>query len=221
MTDTEMVPLLYFGGRAALRAFFTLACRWEVEGREQVPAEGGVILAANHTSYVDPPLVGAALHRVAHYLGKAELFRIPGLGWFLERVNVFPVRRGAADLHALRTSLGLLRSGEVLLVFPEGTRSRDGRLMPAELGVAMIALRSGAPVVPLALLGTDRVLPRGWPVILPAKIRVRFGQPLRFDEFAGRAGDRQALEQVSQRITQAIAALLPPNRISPEVRALM
>jgi len=211
------VPPLYYLGRALFRAFFTLACRWEVEGRENIPP-GGVILAANHTSFVDPPLVGSAIERPVHFMAKAELFEIPGLGWIISHTNAFPVRRGAADRRALRTASDLLRQGEVLAVFPEGTRSPDGRLRPGELGIGIIALRSGAPVVPAGITGADRVLPRGVPLPLPAKLRVRFGKPLHFDEFAGRAGDRAALEEVARRVTRAIAALLPPSRVSQEVR---
>jgi 1-acyl-sn-glycerol-3-phosphate acyltransferase len=211
-----MVPLLYFGGRAVLRAFFRLACRLEVEGRENMPARGGAILAANHISYLDPPLVGAAMSRVTHFMAKSELFGVPVLGWFLRRVNCFAVRRGTADRRALRTATDLLRSGELVLIFPEGTRSRDGRLMPAELGLGMVALRSGAPVVPIGITGTGRALPRRVPLLRPAKVRVRIGEPLRFDDLAGRAGDREALQQVAQRVTQAVAALLPPERVSDE-----
>ena len=212
-----VVSFCYYAGRAVTRAFFTHACRYQVQGREHVPREGGVILAANHTSYLDPPLVGSAVRRPIHFMAKAELFGVPALGWFIARAHAFPVHRGAADRRALRTAVQLLRQGEVLLIFPEGTRSPDGRLMPAELGVGIIALRSGAPVVPVAHTGADRVLPRGTPLLRPAKIRVRIGPPLRFDHLAGRAGDRDALQQVAHRVTQAIAALLPPSRISPQV----
>jgi len=141
----ERAAPLYAMARVFLRAFFRVLSRWEVRGGEHVPAEGGVLLIANHTSYADPPIVGTASPRPVNFMAKAELFRIPLLGWLIRRTHAFPVRRGTTDREALRRAIRLLRSGRVLLVFPEGTRSPDGRLMEAEQGAAFIALTACCP----------------------------------------------------------------------------
>jgi 1-acyl-sn-glycerol-3-phosphate acyltransferase len=203
---------LYRVSRCLLKIFFRLYNRWEVSGREHVPEAGGVLLVANHTSYSDPPIVGAACPRPVHFMAKAELFDMPVLGGFIRRTHAFPVQRGTADRSALRRGVRLLDEGKVLLIFPEGTRSHDGRLKEFEIGAAFMALSAHAQVVPMAILGSDRFLPRGKPILLPAKLRVRFGPPLDLSSFRGRRRTRQALQQVSSDMASALRALLPPER---------
>jgi len=198
--------------RALLRVLFRCYNRWEVAGREYVPESGGVLLIANHTSYADPPIIGAACPRPVNFMAKAELFRIPGLAAFISRTHAFPVKREAADQQALRHALHLLNRGEVLLVFPEGTRSPDGRLMPFEAGAAFIALASQAHVVPVGIDGADRLLPRGKPILLPGKLRVRFGPPLDLSHYRAQRRSREVLQQACDVMSAAIRALLPPER---------
>jgi 1-acyl-sn-glycerol-3-phosphate acyltransferase len=201
-------PTFFYLTRAVCRAFLWACCRWEVTGREHVPAEGAVIVVANHISYLDPPAVGAAIRRPVHFMAKEELFRFPLLGRLMPHMLAFPVRRGTADRQALRTAQSLLAAGEVVAVFPEGRRQRGERLGPPELGAALLALRTGAWVVPAAVTGTERALPYGSPVPRCAKVRLRFGPALRFGE--GKAGrtDRAELERAGEEIMSAIAALL-------------
>ena len=201
----------FYWGRALFRAFFWAGCRWEVQGREYVPAEGGFILAPNHTSYADPPLAGSALARPVWFMAKRELFSVPLLKHILPSVHAFPVARGTADRRALRRAYALLTQGKVVVIFPEGGRSPDGRLMPAEPGIALVALRAGVPVVPMGLMGADRVLPRSSPFPRPAKVRVRIGEPLRFDHLRGQALTRELLQAVAADIGRALAALLPAH----------
>src|SRR5947209_285699 len=148
--------LTWFVVRLLLRVFG----RWQVTGAENVPASGPVILAANHLSFADPPTVGAGLRRKAWYMGKDELFRRPFLRWLFGQMQAFPVRRGTGDLAAMKKSLQVLAAGEALVLFPEGTRHQAGAPGDAEIGVGMLALRSGAPVVPVFLSGTDKLIPR-------------------------------------------------------------
>jgi 1-acyl-sn-glycerol-3-phosphate acyltransferase len=145
-------------------------------------------------------------------MAKAELFDIPVLSGFIRRTHAFPVHRGRADGAALRRGIRLLRKGEVLLVFPEGTRSADGRLTELEFGAAFIAMQAQAQVVPVAIVGADRLLPRGKPILLPAKLRVRFGPPLDLSQLEGQRPTREALEWVCEQMGGALRALLPPER---------
>ena len=211
----EAAAPLYRIARALLRVLFRLLNRWEVSGREHVPPQGGVLLIANHTSYADPPIVGAACPRPVHFMAKAELFGIPVLGWLIRRTHAFPVRRTAADRGALRRGVRLLRQGKVLLVFPEGTRSSDGRLGPFEQGAAFIALASGAEVVPLGIDGADHLLPRHTPIPRPAKLRLRFGPPVDLSHLRRRPPTRPVLAEACEKMAEALCALVPPARVTP------
>jgi 1-acyl-sn-glycerol-3-phosphate acyltransferase len=159
--------------------------RLESRGREHVPATGPVLVVSNHQSVLDPPLIGGAAPRRLSFLAKAELFRIPLLGRLIHALGARPVRREGADAQALRTALATLQAGEALLVFPEGTRSETGRLGEAKAGAGMLAVLSGAPVVPVYIAGTGRSLPRGGAVPRPVKVRVRFGPAMRFEAARG------------------------------------
>lgn len=203
---------LFRASRGFLRILFRLYNRWEVSGREHVPDTGGVLLFANHTSYADPPIVGAACPRPVNFMAKAELFRIPVLSGFIARTHAFPVQRGAADQPALRRAVRLLESGEVLLIFPEGTRSHHGRLTDFELGSGFVALAADAAVVPLGIDGADRLLPRGKPVLLPAKLRVRFGPPVDLSRYRTQRRSRDVLGKVCEEMAAALRPLLPEYR---------
>ncbi len=203
---------LYRLSRAFLKGLFRAYNRWEVTGREHVPETGGVLLIANHTSYADPPIIGAASPRPVSFMAKAELFKVPMLSAFIRRTHAFPVRRDAADQLALRRALKVLGSGQVLLVFPEGTRSPDGRLMPFEAGAAFIALAADAQVVPVGIDGADRVLPRCSPFLLPAKLRVQFGPPIDLSPLRGQRRTREVLQQACNAMSAALASVLPPER---------
>ncbi len=203
---------LYRVSRAFLKVLFRLYNRWEVSGQEHVPASGGVLLFANHTSYADPPIVGAACPRPVNFMAKAELFHLPVLSGFISRTHAFPVQRGAADQQALRRAVRLLDSGEVFLIFPEGTRSHDGRLMDFELGTAFVALAAEAAVVPVAIDGADRLLPPGKPMLLPAKLRVRFGPPVDLSRHRTQRRSRDVLGKVCEEMAAALRSLLPEHR---------
>ncbi len=197
--------------RVILSTLCTVAFRFTVEGREQEPLQGPLIVAVNHASAIDPVLAGIALRRQAHFMGKQELFSVPLLGAWLASVGTFPVRRSEPDRKALRHALQILERGEVLVMFPEGTRSPDGRLREAEPGVALLALRTGTPVLPIALVGSHRVLPKGarWPRL--ARVTARLGPPLAVPRVEGRL-DHPLLETWGRRVIEQIAKLLPPDQ---------
>jgi 1-acyl-sn-glycerol-3-phosphate acyltransferase len=192
--------------RALCRLIFRWVGSWHVEGRENVPAKGALILAPNHLSYLDPPLVGCAIDRPAWFMGKAELFEVPVFKWLLPAVHAFPVRRGTGDRAALKRTLELLAEGEAVTLFPEGTRSQTGDLGEPEVGIGMIALRSGAAVVPMAIVGTDAMLPRTARFLRKAQVRIRIGPPLHFPLPRGKA-DREEYAAVARQVLEAIRAL--------------
>lgn len=198
--------MIYWLGRAFFRCLFRWVGSWQVEGRENVPEKGALILAPNHLSYLDPPLVGSAVDRPAWFMGKAELFEVPVFKWFLPAVHAFPVRRGTGDRAALKRTLELLAAGEAVTLFPEGTRSQTGELGEPEVGIGMIALRSGAAVVPMAIAGTDAMLPRDARFVHRARVRIRIGPPLHFPPPEGKA-DREAYAAVARQVLEAIRAL--------------
>ena len=170
-------PLVYWIVRAVLQPFFHVWFRLGRKGREHIP-DGGVILAANHRSFLDPFVIGACINRPVYFVAKRELFEKRLQAWFLNALGAFPVRRGESDEETVRTSLELLARGESVVIFPEGTRVRSGSLGAPKRGVGRLALESGAPVVPIAVTGTEHVR-RGWR-IRPRKVDARIGRPLRF-----------------------------------------
>ena len=174
--------------RALLVPVSRLALRTTVEGREHVPLDGPVILAANHLSFLDSFLIPMVAPRPVAFLAKAEYFTRPGLlgrltGASLLSLGAVAVPRGEhrAAQAALETALGVLREGRAFGIHPEGSRSRDGRIYRGRTGVAWLALASGAPVVPVAVLGTERIQPVGARLPRPGRVTVRFGAPLRFE----------------------------------------
>lgn len=209
MLYTILKPLAVAGAR--------LLFRLERHGAHHVPRHGAVLLVANHSSVLDPPIVGCVTPRQVSFMAKAELFAVPLFGQLIRRLNARPVRREGGDPAALRMALRLLQEGRALLVFPEGTRGPEGQLRPAKAGAGMLATLSGAAVVPVYIRGSGRAWPRGagWP--RPVKIRVAFGPVMRFGG-NDRAGRKETYEAASQEMMAAIARLKdPPGPSGPPV----
>jgi 1-acyl-sn-glycerol-3-phosphate acyltransferase len=183
-----------------------LLFRVESHGREHVPGTGPVLIVANHSSILDPPLIGGMCPRRLTFLAKAELFRVPGFGALIRRLGARPVRREGADPSALRIAQRVLAEGKALLVFPEGTRGDEGDLRQPKAGAALLAVQSGATVVPAYVRGSGRAWPRGRRLPRPVKVVVTFGAPLRFLRSTG--PDRKAhYEAASRQMMAAIADL--------------
>ncbi len=186
-------------------------CSLEVVGRDRVPARGGVIVAANHVSYLDIPIVGCSLARRADFLAKAELFTQPVVGWFFKRLGGVPIRRDGAARHALAEVERRLEAGHLVVVYPEGTRSPDERLREPKPGVGMLAVRTGAPVVPAYVAGTGEAWPAGAWWLRSRPITVVFGEPMRWEQAAATAPDETAAnrryQDVSREIMDRIAEL--------------
>ena len=174
-----------------------LACRPQVRGAERLPAQGGAILASNHLAVVDSFFLSLVVDRRVTFLAKGEYFTSPGVrGWlkrqFFSAAGQVPIDRSSASAaqSALDTGVRLLSQGHLLGIYPEGTRSPDGRLYKGKTGVARMALRAGVPVIPVAMIGTDKVNPIGSRMWRPHPVEIRFGAPLDFSRYQGLAGDR-------------------------------
>jgi 1-acyl-sn-glycerol-3-phosphate acyltransferase len=171
-------PLLYGFVRITFQAFFMVYFRMQRIGREHVPATGPVLLTANHRSFLDPFVIACMARRPMYYVAKQELFANRVAAWFLNALGAFPVARGASDEEMVTTARAILARGDIVLIFAEGTRVRPGALGHPKRGVGRLALESGAPVVPVAVIGTEAIR-RGWR-IRPHKVRIRAGRALRF-----------------------------------------
>ena len=153
---------------------------------ERVPLEGAVILASNHASFLDPPLVGSGVRRGINYLARENLFRFPVMGWVLRQWQVVPVDRDGGGAAGLRAILDRLLAGGAIILFPEGTRTRDGKLQPARSGIGLTVIKSTAPVVPVRVFGTFEAYGRHMRFPRPHRVAVKYGQPMRFEATARR-----------------------------------
>jgi 1-acyl-sn-glycerol-3-phosphate acyltransferase len=179
--------MAYWGMKVILWPVFRLAFRWRIEGREHVPTSGPAVIAANHQSFCDSLFLPLALRRRLTFLAKAEYFDAKRTAWLFRAVGQIPIRRGGGDAsaRALATALTVLSEGKLIGLYPEGTRSIDGKVHRGRTGVARLALESGVPVVPVGISGTDRIQPVGSRWFRPFRpVRVSFGEPMTFDAAA-------------------------------------
>jgi 1-acyl-sn-glycerol-3-phosphate acyltransferase len=177
--------------------------RIRIEGRENIPP-GGCLVVSNHVSFMDPTTVGWAFGREMYYLGRKDLFRPPFLSWFLPMCNVLPIDRDGKDIAGLRRIIKMLKDGESILIFPEGTRSRDGNLQPAEPGAGLIAVKAGVPVLPMRVFGTYESLSRRDKVIHFRPIRVAIGPAY---TPAVPPGEKPSYQKIAQEMMDRIALL--------------
>jgi 1-acyl-sn-glycerol-3-phosphate acyltransferase len=188
----------YSLSKAIAKTFFS----YRVIGAENMIEEGPCIIAANHCSYLDPPLVGVACKRAIHYLARKTLLDVPVLGPILPELNVIPVDQKNADRSALMGAIRVVRNGGAVLIFPEGTRSPDGKLQTAQPGIGMIAGKTGAPVVPVKISGSYKALSRGKGLPRMTAIGVKIGHRLYFSDT--KAGSRSDYLESSKRVLTAI-----------------
>ena len=201
-----MSPWYVFGynlSRWIARIFF----RYRVIHPERMIQEGPVILAMNHESYLDPPLAGIACRRAIYFLARKTLLDLPVLGPILPNLNVIPVDQEGGDRSALKALIRVLRANHCVLVFPEGSRTLDGNLQPAQPGVGLVIAKTLAPVVPMRIFGSRRALPRGGGGLRFASITIVVGEPIRFTEEDVAGNGREVYPRLSERVMEAIAAL--------------
>lgn len=212
-----LYPVIFPLSRVIVRTIFTLLGGWKVEGRERVPRTGGLLVAANHLSYADPPAVGLAMPRRCWFMGKDAIFAIPVVAQLSRLHLAFPLRVDAAvDREAMRRVETLLRAGEAVCIYPEGHVSLTGELLPLQPGAALMAIRAGAPILPTALIGTGRAIrpPRCLPGFVPGGVRVRFGGPIHPDEIPAHLPRRERAEWLTRRVEQSLRTLLSSERSS-------
>lgn len=227
MADPVQRSFFYRISSGIFRGLLRLFCRFEAHGLEQVPRTGGCILVANHVSFLDPPVLGCAIrHRTLHFMARASLFRFPVLGSWLREVGVIPLRPEGGDVGALRTGVRVLRAGGALGLFPEGTRSPDGRLHAAKGGVGFLVAHGKVPVVPAYISGSYRAWPRGRRLPRPAKITVTYGPPIPYERIREWKTGDDAYHRIADHVMEAIARLGgvriapgPPLRSSDADRA--
>jgi glycerol-3-phosphate dehydrogenase (NAD(P)+) len=193
--------LMYAIVRGVLQPALLIYLRLSRQGREHARVRGGLLVAANHRSFLDPFVIGVSLpwRRAMNYVAKIELFEKRWQGWLLSRLGAFPIRRGEADEEAMKTARLVLERGGTVCMFPEGTRIRTGSLAAPKRGVGRLALETGAPVLPLAVLGTEQVR-RGWR-IRPRKVKIRAGRPMTFPQ----------AEHPSPALAASVTARIWPN----------
>ena len=190
-------------------AFLDALLEREVTGAGRVPATGGLIVAANHGSFWDPPVLGASLPRALHYLTGAEFFGVPGFGALIRSLHAIPIRRGVADLSGLERVVRLLGEGAAVLVFPEGGRMKDGRLHPARPGLGLLVSRARVPVLPVHVSGTNRIRRC---MARRERVRIAIGEPLPATLWSPRGATttragRDLHQEIGDRVMQEIALL--------------
>jgi 1-acyl-sn-glycerol-3-phosphate acyltransferase len=206
---------VYWVGWSLFRLMFATYFRWRVFNPERVPKEGAVILASNHASFLDPPFVGSPIKRPCSFLARDTLFRFRLSKWLLTKWQAIPVDRSGSSPTGLKNILGALQQGRAVVLFPEGTRTSDGKLQPARSGIGLLVIKSGAPVVPIRVWGTLEAYGRDVKFPKPKRLTVKYGNVLRFDALIAETKTvskervKEIYQQVANEIMAAIAKLEP------------
>jgi 1-acyl-sn-glycerol-3-phosphate acyltransferase len=204
---------VYFLGWFCFRLLYRFYFGWRVFNPERVPLLGPVILASNHASFLDPPLVGAGLRRGVNYLARETLFRFPVLGWVLRQWQAVPVDREGGGAGGLRAILDRLLADGAIVLFPEGTRTTDGRLRSARPGIGLTVIKSNAVVVPVRVFGTFEAYGRHVRFPRPVRVAVKYGRPMRFEQLreeakgCGKARLKEIYQQVADEVMKAVGEL--------------
>ena len=198
--------MAYFVGWSLFLIFFKIYLSFKVVGRENVPKEGAFIFVSNHSSYFDPILLGTSIHRSLYYMARENLFWKPFFAWIMRQVHAFPVKRDSGDLGALKQAIAILKDGKPLVMFPEGTRSKDKRLRGAKPGVGFIAAKAGVPIVPAYIDGSLGALPGSLNTLKRHPVNVYIGEPIIFDLDHGR-NSKEVYQKISDEIMARITAL--------------
>jgi len=190
--------MIYKVVRFLLRCIFGSLFRLRVEGQDNIPSGGGVIVAPNHVSYADPPLIGAAAKRPVCFMAKESLFSFPPFAWLIRNLNAFPVKRGENDIDAFRKTLRLLEAGKIVTIFPEGRRGDGRKALEPRAGVGMIACLAGVPVVPVLIVNSGKMNRM-------KRLTVRFGKPLHYPDRQKR--EREDYVSFSERVMNGILVM--------------
>ncbi|MDR1784403.1 MAG: 1-acyl-sn-glycerol-3-phosphate acyltransferase [Endomicrobium sp.] len=192
----EKSSILFLLGRQIFRLIFSLFYRWRIEGLENVPCLGPAIIVSNHISFFDPPLIGSAIRRPLYFMAKKELFDIPVLKWIIKQTHAFPIKRDGQDMMAMRKALSLLKEGHLLLMFPEGTRSKNCVMGKARAGAGMLACNAQLPLIPVKLRNTSVMLKF-------RRIDIKFGKPV----YPPKSFMKDDYVNLSQKVLNIIASM--------------
>jgi len=210
------VNFVYRIGWTSFRVMYATYFRWRVFHPERVPESGAVILACNHASILDPPLVGCGLHRECTFLARETLFRFPPIRWLFTQWQAVPLDRDGGGPSGMKRIVAALGNGRAVILFPEGTRTRDGGLQSVRHGVGLIVVKSGAPVVPVRVWGTFEAYGRDVKVPKPKRVTVKYGEPMPFLEVREEAKtcSKERLKEIYQEIANQIMAAI--GRLEPK-----
>ena len=180
--------MFYYVVRAICWLILKIFWRMEIIGIENLPQSGGLIIASNHVSYLDPAVLAASFNRKIYFLTKKEVFKNNFISFLLKNMNALPIDRGKVDMLAFKKAINILREEKVLGIFPEGTRSSNGELQELKLGTIKIAMKTGVPIFPAGIIGTHKIYPRGikFPILFKHKIIVKYGAPQYLDKLKSR-----------------------------------
>ena len=199
--------MLYLIIRTLALILSKLLFRLQAFGQNNIPLKGGFILASNHTSYLDPPILAAACPRMLSFIAKEELFKNAIFGRFITALNAFPLKTETADLRALRWAIGVLKAEGAVAIFPEGGRTTDGELDEPLKGVGFIAAKANVPIIPVFIEGSNKAFPVNSKFIRPKKIKVYFGQPIKLEEFNLQTEGSDLYQRIAQRTMEKIRKL--------------
>ncbi len=199
--------MCYFIVRNFLKLFFKIFMGFKVYGAEKVPKSGGFILAGNHVSHLDPPALASASPKVLYFMARHTLFKNWAFGLLIGSCNAFPVRRGEADMGAMKKAVKFLKNGKALLIFPEGTRSHTGEIQDAQPGIGYLSMLSGAPILPAYVKGTDVAMPKGARSIKPTRVSVYFGNLIEPEKLKLASDRKEACQQLADYVVGEIKRL--------------
>jgi 1-acyl-sn-glycerol-3-phosphate acyltransferase len=207
--------IIYWIGWSFFKITYAVYLRYRAFNPERVPRSGSVILASNHASILDPPLVGIGLKRVTTFLARDTLFKGP-VGWLFRHWHAIPIDRDGGGPAGMRRIMAALAEGRAVLLFPEGTRTRDGQLQPARSGIGLLVIKSEAPVVPVRVWGTMQAMGRGVHFPRPKRVMVKYGEPMDFKELRAEAKNcsKERLKEIYQQVAEGIMAAI--GRLEPK-----
>jgi len=193
----------------ALRVLYAVFCRWKIHGREHFPRHGGFILAVNHASYLDPTILGSAAPRGIYYMARKTLMKSSLSKWFLTSIHTIPIdiAGGGGDVHAFRECVNMIHSGKPILIFPEGTRTRDGNLQPGKLGIGFLAMMGRVDILPCYIHGSYEMFPRHSNFPVPHKLHVFFGPLIPYSQFDHLHMKKDSYHKISHRVMEEIGKL--------------
>lgn len=207
LAQTTQRSIFWRSAQAFARIITSLLFDLKVYGRKNIPSRGGVLMVANHESYLDPVVIAVRMSRPVSFLARSGLFENPAFGWLIRSLHAFPVRQGEGDIGAVKEAIRRLKEGYVLNIYPEGSRTETGELGPIEPGIALIVRRAEVPVVPVVISGSFAAWPRGRKIFHPSPIRVLYGPPMEMHHLKP--------AQITARIDQTFRSMLAELRAKP------